>query len=107
MLRDPDESVITILLGNPRVTEADVVRLAARRPTTAGAQRLIAGCERFINRYAVKRALVLNPYTPSDISTRLTALLNARDLKIVAEDAQVAAVVREAARDQLATIRKR
>jgi hypothetical protein len=101
LLRDPDESVLTILLGNPRITEEDVVRLAARRPTTAGAQRTILKCERFILRYAVKRALVLNPYTPTDLAARLVVLLTRPDQKAVADDPSLNDTVREAAREAL------
>lgn len=101
LLRDPDESVLVILLGNPRITEADVVRLAARRPTTAGAQRAILNCERFIARYAVKRALVLNPYTPTDLAARLVVLLCRPDQRAVANDSSLGEAVREAARDAL------
>ena len=101
LLRDPDESVLGILLGNPRITEADVVRLAARRPTSAGAQRTILRCERFIARYAVKRALVLNPFTPSDLSARLVVLLTRPDQQSVAQDASLGEAVRAAARDAL------
>jgi hypothetical protein len=99
LLRDPDVSVLAILLGNPRITEADVVRLAARRPTTGAAQRLILGCERFIARYAVKRALVFNPYTPSDLAARLVVLLAQPDVKQVAEDLSLREAVRAAARE--------
>jgi hypothetical protein len=102
LLRDPDESVLAILLGNPRITEADVVRLAARRPTTAGAQRCILHNERFIARYNVKRALVLNPYTPSDLSARLVVLLTRPDQHVVANDSSLAGTVRDAAREALA-----
>jgi hypothetical protein len=101
LLRDPDPSVLTILLGNPRITEADVVRLAARRPTTAAAQRLILHSERFIARYAVKRALVLNPYTPSDLAARLVVLLARPDVKQVAADLSLGEAVRLAARGVL------
>jgi hypothetical protein len=101
LLRDPDESVLRILLGNPRITEADVVRLAARRPTTAGAQRTILRCERFIARYAVKRALVFNPYTPTDLSARLLVLLTRPDLEAVAQDASLNDAVRETAKEAL------
>ncbi|MDB4966093.1 MAG: hypothetical protein JWN44_1782 [Myxococcales bacterium] len=102
LLRDPDETVLTILLANPRITEADVVRLAARRPTTAGAQRTILRCERFIARYAVKRALVFNPYTPTDLAARLIVLLTRPDQQAVAHDASLNEAVREAAQDALA-----
>jgi hypothetical protein len=98
LLRDPDESVLTILLGNPRITEDDVVRLAARRPTTANAQRTILRSERFIARYAVKRALVLNPYTPTDLAARLVVLLTRPDQHAVANDSTLSDAVREVAR---------
>jgi hypothetical protein len=98
LLRDPDDSVLTILLGNPRITEADVVRLAARRPTTAAAQRTILNCERFIARYAVKRALVFNPFTPTDLASRLLVLLARPDQRAVAADSSLHDAVRAAAR---------
>lgn len=101
LLRDPDESVLAILLGNPRITEDDVVRLAARRPTTAGAQRTILQSERFIARYAVKRALVLNPFTPTDLAARLVVLLTRPDQRAVADDPALHDSVRRAAREAL------
>jgi hypothetical protein len=97
LLRDPDADVLKILLGNPRITEADVVRLAARRPTTAAAQRVIFQSERFIARYAIKRALVFNPYTPSDLAVRLTPLLSRPDLSALAHDPTLPESVRQAA----------
>ncbi len=102
LLRDPDASVLRILLGNPRLTERDVIAVAARRPTTAEAQRAIFASERFISRYAVKRALVLNPYTPSDLAARLVPLLTLVDLEEVANDTSLPEQVRQAALDQLA-----
>jgi hypothetical protein len=101
LLRDPDVAVLAILLGNPRITEADVVRLAARRPTTAEAQRLILASERFIARYAIKRALVFNPYTPSDLAARLVVLLAQPDVKQVADDLSLGEAVRAAAQEML------
>ncbi|MGZ3408285.1 MAG: hypothetical protein ACXVAN_17670 [Polyangia bacterium] len=101
LLRDPDESVLTILLGNPRITEDDVVRLAARRPTTANAQRTILRSERFIARYAVKRALVLNPFTPTDLAARLVVLLTRPDQQAVANDSSLSEAVRDVARGAL------
>ena len=98
VLRDTDPTVLVILLANPRVTEADAVRLAARRPTTKEAQRVLFHCERFIVRYAVKRALAFNPYTPSDLAARLVPLLTRTDLKSLASDSSVAEPVRSAAR---------
>ncbi|HEY1587918.1 MAG TPA: hypothetical protein VGH63_19595, partial [Polyangia bacterium] len=99
------ETVLTILLRNPRITEADVVRLAARRPTTAGAQRTILRSERFIARYNVKRALVFNPYTPTDLAARLVVLLTRPDQHAVAHDPSLSDSVREAAQEALASVK--
>lgn len=99
ILRDTDPSVLEIVLGNPRLTEGDAVRLAARRPTSAEAQRAIFRCERFISRYAVKRALAFNPFTPSDIAARLVGLLTRQDLKDLLGDPHVSEAVRRAAHE--------
>ena len=104
MLRDPDPAVLEILLANPRVTESDAVRLAARRPNTAEAQRALFRAERWKRRYAVQRALVLNPYTPSDLAAQLVGLLTEPDLRRVEADAQLVETVRAAARAQLALV---
>lgn len=102
MLRDPEPSVLRILLENPRVTELDVVRLAARRPTTPEAQRTIFRAARFRVRYTVRRSLILNPYTPTDLASQLVGLLDEPDLRRVQADAQLPELVRASARAQLA-----
>ena len=90
LVRDDDPAVVRILLRNPRITEADVVRVAARRPTSAEIQRAIYRSERFVQRYAVKRALAFNPYTPSNLAARLVPMLTRNDARALAADPQVA-----------------
>jgi hypothetical protein len=97
LLRDPDPQVVRALLANPRLTEANVVFIAARRPTSPDAQRVIFASRRWIARYRVRRALVLNPHTPADLAIRLLGLLSGLDLEAVAHDAELGAAVREAA----------
>jgi hypothetical protein len=104
LMRDPDPSVLRLLVENPRITEADVVRIAALRPTTAAAQRVLFSSERFIARYQVKRALVFNPYTPSDLAARLVPLLTRTDLLELSGDSKVSGTVRTAAREMLAKL---
>jgi len=98
LLRDPDPSVIRLLLDNPKLTEPDVVLIAARRPTHPEIQREIFAARRWIARYRVKRTLVLNPYTPTDLAVRLLGFLTASDLAEVAADAELSTAVRTAAR---------
>ncbi len=103
LLQDPDPSVVTILLANPRIIERDVVELAARRPTTAQVQRLIFASARFGPRREVRRALVLNPFSPSDLACRLVGLLPTHYLPEVVGDLRLDQVVRQTAAHLLAT----
>jgi hypothetical protein len=82
-LADPNASVIRILLDNPALTESDVVRLCARRPMLPDIAREVFRNLRWIARYDVKMAIVLNPYSPVDISLQLVSQLKSQDLRRV------------------------
>ncbi len=99
LLIDPEVPVVRNLLENPRLVERDVVLLAARRPTDPDIQRVIFASSRWIRRYAVKRALVLNPYTPADLALRLLGFFTASDLRLVQQSPNLPEIVREAARN--------
>jgi hypothetical protein len=101
LLRDPEPEVIEILLQNPRLTERDVILLAARRPTESPLQWVIFQSCKWIMRSAVKRALILNPYTPLDLSTRLLGSLNAVELRLVCTSRALAEPLRNAANELL------
>ncbi len=101
LLRDPDASVIKNLLENPRLTEKDVVTLASRRPVRGEVLRVLFA-SRWLARYHVKRALVLNPHTPGDVAVRLVGTLVTSDLRLVAADGSLADPVRAQARTLLA-----
>lgn len=101
LLHNPEPEVIEILLQNPKITERDLVALAARRPTDPEVQRRILTASRWIRRYAIKRALVLNPYTPLEISLRLLGLLQGGDLRLVSRSPTLPARLREAADERL------
>lgn len=96
LLRDPDPSVLEILLQNPRLVERDAVTIAARRPTSAAAQRAVFA-SRYGARAEVRRALVMNPYTPSDLGARLLPGLPAADLVEVTQRMDLAEALRDAA----------
>ena len=100
LLRDPDASVIANVLENPRLTEKDVLAVASRRPVRGDVLRALFA-SKWAARYHVKRALVLNPYTPGDLAVRLVGTLFATDLRLVAADAQLAEPVRAQARGLL------
>ena len=74
LLRDPHPLVIRQLLGNPRLTEDDVVRLGARRPQRSAIVEALADSPRWLRRPRVRLTLLLNPGTPPPISMPLLAV---------------------------------
>ena len=98
VLRDPDPSVIRILLGNPTLTEPDVVRLCAARPVAPEVLREVFISTRWIVRYGVRRAIVKNPYTPLDVGLQLAAHLTRSDAHQVALATELSGPLRLACR---------
>lgn len=97
LLRDPHPQVIRNILGNPRITEDDVVRLAARRPTFPDVQAEIAKSPRWGVRQRVRLALVQNPFTPPAISVPLLPLLVRGELFQVLDATDIPPIVRAGA----------
>jgi hypothetical protein len=86
LLRDPHPAVVAILLDNPHVTEADIVKVAAARPAAPEALTKIAAHPRWSVRHAIKRALVLNPAMPLADAIRIATTLAPGELSSLASD---------------------
>ncbi|MCB9727003.1 MAG: hypothetical protein H6744_05965 [Deltaproteobacteria bacterium] len=86
LVYDSDPHVVRILLSNPRVTEALVLKLAARRPNRGVMLHEIAMAPRWLARPAIQRALMLNPYSPVRLTVTLLPLLAPHELNEVCED---------------------
>ncbi len=95
LLFDPDARVVRTILGNPRLTEADVVKLAASRRASPEVLEIIAQDDRWIVRYPVKVALANNPMTPARVVMGLLPYLLHQDLQVLA-----AGSPRQAVREQ-------
>jgi hypothetical protein len=94
LFSDPHPAVIRGLLQNPKVTEDDVVRLAARRPGRAEVLAEVARSTKWVHRARVRLTLLLNPSMPFELAAPITGLLVRQELKLVAEATQVADGVR-------------
>ncbi len=101
LLRDPHPAVIRNILINPRITESDVVRLAARRPTYPDIQVEIIESLRWSTRPRVRLAIVENPYTPTSVSVPLLSLLMRHEIASVSHATDLPAILRGAAVDLL------
>jgi hypothetical protein len=107
MVRDPHPAVVEILLDNPHVTEADVMKMASMRPAVPESLAKIAAHARWSVRHAVKRALVLNPATPLADAVRIATTLRAPDLEEIAGDYSLPDALRTHAREVLADVHAR
>ncbi len=94
LLLDPHPEVIRRLLHNPRLTEDDVVHLAAKRPCRADVLAEIAQSEKWMHRAQVRLAIALNPSTPVTIAGPIVSLLMRQELKMVLASTHVAPAVR-------------
>jgi hypothetical protein len=101
LARDPHPAVVTIMLDNPHVTEAEVMKMAAMRPAVPESLAKIAAHPRWSVRHAIKRALVLNPSTPLADAIRIATTLRASELEDIARDAALPAPLREHATEVL------
>lgn len=94
--RDPHPDVIRILLGNPHLTEPDVVRLAAQRPIQAEVLREVCCSPRWMVRRGVRAALVKNPHLPLPLALRLAPQLDRTEQRTIAASPELDARLREA-----------
>lgn len=101
LLRDPHPLVLRQLLGNPRLTEDDVVRLAARRPLPSIVAPTLAESPRWLRRPRVRLTLLLNPGTPEPISMPLLAVCTRCELREVIHGVDAPLALRGSAQELL------
>jgi hypothetical protein len=97
MFSDTNPQVIRTLLKNPSLTESDLLKLASKRPAVADVQREVFLSRKWSARYAVKKALILNPYTPTEIGVKIVHTLMVQDLRLVVESRDLHPWIRETA----------
>lgn len=101
LLSDPDPVVIGNLLDNPRITEAEVLKIASKRPNSGRILKLVALHPKWSKRYEVAKAVTLNPYTLPRVSIALIEKMLTQDLSAISEDGTIHPEVREIAKDLL------
>ncbi len=89
---EPD--VARAALWNPRVVEADVVRVASDPRTRSTVLSTVGDCEPWSDRRTVRLALARNARTPARTALRAVAGLGVRDLEGLARDPDVPPLVR-------------
>jgi hypothetical protein len=81
LMFDPELSVFEALLTNSRLREEDLVALASSPRATPEQLRLLAEDRKWSYRYAIRKALVLNPLTPRAAAASQLRHLRRGDLR--------------------------
>ena len=81
LLHDQNARVIALLLDNPRITERDVVQMAAKRPTRPEILELIAKHHRWSTQYRIRKAIACNPDCSYSLARPLLETLLKQDLQ--------------------------
>ncbi|HET9960005.1 MAG TPA: hypothetical protein VFQ61_36180, partial [Polyangiaceae bacterium] len=98
LLSDPHPMVMEALLQNPRLTEDDVLRAAARRPANRDTQTCIARTG-WLSRPRIRVALIHNPGTPEGISVPLLSACTLPELREVITSPACPQLLRQLARE--------
>jgi hypothetical protein len=102
LIADPHPLVLRQLLENPRLTEDDVVRIAARRPARPEVALSLARSPRWLRRPRVRMALLLNPGSPPSVVMPLLAACTRGELVEIVHSADSNKVLRATACELLA-----
>lgn len=94
LLFDPDPKVFAALLVNQRVREDDLLLVAGSDRASSAQLLLLANDSKWSYRYAIRKALVMNPHTPRSAAASLLRTLTPRDLRMIHGNPQTTVYVR-------------
>ncbi|MEP0774705.1 MAG: hypothetical protein HRF46_10140 [Acidobacteriota bacterium] len=97
LARDRNPLVARAVAMSPKLSEADVERIAQMRQAHEEVLRIFASSPKWLRRYGVVRNLAFNPKTPLPIALNLVNRLSLRDLRFLGRDRNVAATLRRKA----------
>lgn len=83
LLFDPDPKVFEAILVNQRLREDDLLLVASSDRASAAQLQLLADDRKWSYRYAIRKALVMNPLTPRSAAASLLRSLRAQDLRLI------------------------
>ena len=97
LIRDSTKLVALAVLESPKITDAEVEKIALQKNVLESVLRAIPMKRKFAKNYNIMRNLVYNPRTPLDASLGLMKQLLTRDLKNLSENKEVSETVRRTA----------
>jgi hypothetical protein len=101
LLTDPHPQVIRHLLGNPHLTEMDIVALLSVRPGRSATIETLAEFPNWLVCSKIRMAITYHPASPSHITVPLVALATRPELQEIADSPSVHVVLRATAQEFL------
>ncbi len=98
--------VIRNLLNNSRITEKDVLKIVTKKPLTKAVILEVINSKKWISRHIIKKAVIRNPFTPTDLSLNLLHFMLLQDLKDIAADTGLHYSIRRAAKNMITKKKK-
>ena len=97
LVRDGTKLVALSVLDSPKISDAEIEKVANQRNVLESVLRGISMKRRFMKNYVIVRNLVFNPRTPLDVSLGLMKHLQAQDLKGLSASKDVSDTIRKLA----------
>lgn len=107
LIRSPNRLIQEAVLGNPRVTVAEVVMVVKERSTPQAVVQKIAGNREWVRHYELRRELCFSPKAPARFIYRSLPVLSPKDLKRLADSRSVPGYTRQMAKSLMARQEKR
>ncbi len=104
LIRDANKLIRRCVLKNPRITDGEVAALAGNKSIDEDLLRMIGEQREWVQKYEVRKALTMNPKTPTMLAMRFVGTLLERDLRLIARSKNVRDAVASQAR-RLVTMR--
>lgn len=97
LIRDPNRIVAQAVMGNPRITEHEVEKIAAMRTVTEDILRQIAASRQWSRCYSIVHNLARNPRTPIANVLNILSRLQLKDLTSLSKNRNVSDAIRRQA----------
>jgi hypothetical protein len=97
LIRDPNRIVAQSVVGNPRITEQEIEKIASMRTITEEVLRLIAVSRQWSRSYTIVHNLARNPRTPLANCLNILSRLQMKDLVSLSKNRNVSDAIRRQA----------
>lgn len=104
LIRESNRLIQVGVIRNSRITDGEVAYIAQMRSINEEVLRIITLNREWMKKYAITKALVMNPRTPLPLAMQHFRRLHEADLKLMQRDKNIAEMLRREAKKWLETM---